>query len=148
MRLGRKAVTRGSVRRFAIHYVEMLAAMGVGMLVLGMGAEALLGWLDVEPVAEGTVAETMWMATTMSVGMAVWMRYRHHSWSSTAEMCAAMYVSFAVLYPPFWAGLLSGDGVMMIGHTLMFPAMLLVMLRRWDEYSAGHRAHENSLVHS
>ncbi|MGK5559426.1 hypothetical protein ACSNOI_48335, partial [Actinomadura kijaniata] len=59
-------------------------------------------------------------------------------WGPIAEMCAAMYASFAVLFPLLWAGLLDGGAVMMLGHVLMFPAMLAVMLRRPEEYSHRH----------
>ena len=44
------------------------------------------------------------MATNMAVGMGAWMRFRGHSWRGIAEMSASMYVPFAVLLVPFWAG--------------------------------------------
>ena len=66
------------------------------------------------------------------------MRYRGHSWASTAEMGAAMYIPFAVLLIPFWAGLLPGNVIMMGGHVLMLPAMVAAMLHRRSEYLPGH----------
>jgi flagellar biosynthetic protein FliP len=77
----------------------------------------------------------MVMATNMSLGMAAWMRFRGHSWRGIAEMSAAMYLPFAVLLVPYWAGL-TGEGVLMTwGHLLMLPAMALVMLLRPAEYA-------------
>lgn len=112
-------------RSFVVHYLQMLAAMGVGMLVLGplsMFVEA------------GVEVHCLLMATWMTAGMAAWMAWRRHSWPSIAEMGLAMYASFAVLFPAYWLGTLSGDGVMLAGHLLMLPAMVLVMLRRREEY--------------
>jgi hypothetical protein len=85
----------------------------------------------------------------MTIGMSAWMLVRRHSRRAIAEMGLAMYLSFAVLFPPFWAGWLPGDAVMVAGHVLMVPAMVLAMLRRPAEYgchaadpavSAGGRA--------
>lgn len=120
-----------STRSFLRHYLEMLAAMAVGMLVLEpvrMVAFGGSGLFDrVEPVA-------LAMATEMSAGMAVWMRYRRHPWSMTLEMCAAMFVPFLVLFVPLWAGALSGDAVMVAGHVLMLPAMAIVLLRHRNRH--------------
>ena len=74
------------------------------------------------------------MATNMSVGMAVWMRIRGHGLPAIAEMSAAMYLSFLVLLPLHWAGVLTGMAFMTAGHVLMVPAMLVAMLRRRSEY--------------
>jgi hypothetical protein len=126
------------VRHFVRHYVEMLVAMAAGMVVLtplwelGLGAVGASWLLDrVEPA-------TMIMATSMSVPMVAWMRYRGHGWAASLEMAAAMYLSFAVLYPPLWLGLLAVDSVMLVGHVLMLPAMAAAMLLRRDEYTRHH----------
>jgi hypothetical protein len=73
----------------------------------------------------------------MSAGMAVLMRLRGHGWFHIAEMSAAMAVTFLVLLVPFWLGVLSGAAVMVFGHVLMLPSILLVMLRCRDAY--GHQ---------
>jgi hypothetical protein len=70
------------------------------------------------------------MATNMSIGMAVWMRIRKHSWPGIAWMCASMYVAFALVLPPYWVGLIDAGTMMTAGHILMLPLMLVVMLRR------------------
>jgi hypothetical protein len=49
-----------------------------------------------------------------------------------------MYVPFVLLLVPYWAGVLSGEGVILAGHVLMLPAMVLAMLRRPAEHT-GHR---------
>jgi flagellar biosynthetic protein FliP len=79
------------------------------------------------------------MATNMTVGMALWMWIRRHSWPRIAEMSAAMVLPFAVLLVPFWLGTISGMTLMMAGHVLMVPLMLAAMLWRRAEYS--HHRH-------
>jgi hypothetical protein len=119
-------------RTFVVHYLQMLAAMIVGMVVLGP--------LSMLVPAAGAEVDALLMATWMTVGMAVWMRWRRHSWVSTAEMGLAMYLAFAVLFPPYWLGLLSDHGMMVVGHVVMLPAMAVAMLHRREEYIAHHRS--------
>jgi flagellar biosynthetic protein FliP len=69
------------------------------------------------------------MATSMTLGMSIWMAIRRHAWRFILEMGAAMYLSFVVLFPAYWAGLLSGDGLLVVGHIVMLPAMAVVILR-------------------
>jgi hypothetical protein len=117
-----------TTRGFAVHYLQMLAAMTVGMLVLGP--------LSMLVPQAGVEVHALLMATWMTAGMAVWMRWRRHSWASTAEMGLAMYVAFAVLFPPYWLGLLPPGALMLVGHVLMLPAMAIVMLRHREQYLA------------
>lgn len=116
-------------RGFVVHYLQMLAAMVVGMVVLGP-LSMLVGGARVE-------VEALLMATWMTVGMAVWMAWRGHSWQVIGEMGLAMYVSFAVLFPAYWLGAPSGSGLILAGHVLMLPAMALAMLPRREEYVRG-----------
>jgi hypothetical protein len=117
-------------RRFLLHYLGMLVAMAAGMGVL-LPLWRLAGLPDLRPYLE---LHCLLMATTMTAGMSAWMLIRKHSWAAIGEMGLAMYLSFAVLFIPYWAGLLDGAAVMMIGHILMLPAMLLAMLHRPTEY--------------
>lgn len=120
--------------RFALHYVEMVVAMFVGMIAL----DPFVTWL-IPSVHDRADVSALVMATNMSIGMAVWMRIRRHSWPRIAEMCAAMYVPFLVMLVPLWLGAVDGDAVMMVGHVLMLPAMLAVMIwRRGDYYHHHH----------
>jgi flagellar biosynthetic protein FliP len=128
-------VTRGPIRNFVQHLLEMTIAMFVGMFVLGMPAKMLFDALDWTVMTESVVPSTLVMATTMSVGMAVWMRVRGCGWPATLEMSLAMFVPFAVMYPFYWAGMIDGMAVMMVGHILMAPAMIMAMLFRRKEYA-------------
>ena len=117
--------------RFLRHFLEMLAAMVIGMIAL----EPL--WPHVDTVE----LHALVMATNMTIGMAAWMTIHRHSWISIAEMSAAMYAPFIILFIPYWAGLITAGGLFTLGHLLMLPAMLLAMLRRRAEYTAAHTAY-------
>ena len=108
------------------HYLEML----VGMMVLGPVVD--LVWPSLTARAD---VGAMVMATNMAIGMGAWMRFRRHSWPAVLEMSAAMYVPFAVLLVPYWAGAVSGSFLFTAGHVLMLPAMALAMWWRLDEYA-------------
>src|SRR4051794_36486233 len=99
---------------FTRHFLEMLLAMAVGMVVL----DPL--WRLVLPAAlDHDTTMALVMATDMSIGMGAWMRYRGHGWRPILEMTAAMYVPFVVFFPALWAGAISGDWVIVGGHNLM-----------------------------
>lgn len=103
--------------------------MLVGMVILG----PLWGTLPAAPELQALI-----MCSNMTVGMTAWMLVRRHSWPATAEMAAAMYVPFLVLFPPYWAGLLTASTLFLAGHLLMLPAMVAAMLLRPAEYQAHH----------
>jgi hypothetical protein len=112
--------------RFVGHYVEMAAAMVVGMVALGpLWPAAWLVRADVDALA---------MATNMTLAMVLWMCIRRHSWPRIVEMSAVMYLPFVALLVPYWLGVLSGTGLMIAGHVIMFPLMLVAMLWRRSEY--------------
>jgi hypothetical protein len=119
--------------RFALHYAEMVVAMVAGMVVLA--PVWALAWPGRPQDGLGSLAI---MVANMTLGMAIWMTVRGHSPAATTEMSAAMVVPFAVLLLPYAGGQISLGGLMTAGHVLMLPAMLLVMLRRRDEYGACH----------
>jgi hypothetical protein len=127
-----------TLRRLVRHYLEMVVAMLVGMVVLGAAESMLLdpiGWAE---LSAHTELRALVMATNMAVAMGAWMRFRGHGWAATTEMAVAMYGSFVVLFPPLWLGLLSATGLMVLGHVLMLLAMAAVLLRRRIEYSGHH----------
>ncbi|MGH3728079.1 MAG: hypothetical protein ACRDTU_04920 [Micromonosporaceae bacterium] len=138
------AVRNGPVGRFALHYVAMVIAMVAGMMLLYPLWTLATGGVDDSNVLRGAEVESLVMATTMSIGMGAWMRFRKHTWQPIIEMCAAMYAGFVVLFPGFWAGALSDGDVMMYGHVLMLVFMLVAMLLRRAEYTTHHhgRAHQ------
>ncbi|XVV15820.1 hypothetical protein ACQP2X_16170 [Actinoplanes sp. CA-131856] len=114
----------------ALHYIEMVVAMFVGMFALA----PLWPSLDAYPAAHA-----MAMTVNMAIGMAAWMLVRKNSWPHIAEMCAAMAAPMLVLLIPYGMGLIDGGTLMLAGHLLMFPAMLVPMLPRRRHGSTAAR---------
>lgn len=135
---GKAVETAPRWRLFGRHLVEMVLAMSVGMALLGSLWAAVVAALGIEAVAGRPEIGALVAATTMTIGMGVWMRYRGHAAGRIVEMGAAMYVPYLVLVAGFWFGLVPGTDVEMGGHLLMLPAMVVAMLARRAEYSLHH----------
>ncbi len=133
-----KIVVKGPTWNFVQHLIEMTIAMFVGMFALGIPARMLFESLGWTVLTEQMVPRTLLMATYMTIGMVLWMRYRGCSWPAARDMGLAMYVPFVMMYPFHWAGLVSDMTVMVVGHVLMVPAMVVAMLLRRDEYTTCH----------
>ncbi|MFG2001122.1 hypothetical protein ACGFNU_18455 [Spirillospora sp. NPDC048911] len=119
---------------FLRHYLEMVVAMLVGMVVVGAAVRGVLAVMGLEFPSRHPELVALEMAFDMSVGMVAWMRYRGHGWPGTLEMTGVMFAPAIALFPLLWLGAVSGDTFMVLEHVLMLPLMYLVMLRRRGEY--------------
>ena len=117
--------------RLIRHFLEMLAAMVLGMLILA----------PLWPTIDRVELQALVMATNMTVAMAALMAARRHPWPGIVEMSAAMYAPFIILFVPYWTGVITAGGLFLIGHLLMLPAMLLTMLHRRAAYTTAHTTH-------
>lgn len=121
--------------------------MSAGMLVIGApaaGALELAGSSLSELEETAPAVYLLAMGVAMAVPMVAWMRHRDHGWRPTSEMGAAMIGPTIAGVGLFAAGVTDFDAAMMIEHVSMFPAMVAVMLARWDEYSAAHGHHRSA----
>jgi len=122
-------------KHFLRHYLEMVAAMFLGMAILGLPADRALDALG----ATSDAFMFLGMATTMTVPMVGWMLYRGHGWRANAEMSASMFVPTFAVIGVLSAGLLTSIGALMvIEHVAMLLAMAGVMLLRPAEYLHHH----------
>jgi hypothetical protein len=140
-----------STRHFIRHYAEMLAAMFLGMIVLGMPAVAALGAAGVssaELQADAPAVMLLGMGVTMTAPMVGWMRYRGHGWGASNEMAASMLIPTAGAIGLLGAGLVDDVGtLLMVEHVVMLPSMLVAMLLRREEYSAhAHGQHADAVA--
>jgi flagellar biosynthetic protein FliP len=123
----------------------MLAAMFLGMFVLGAPLVALLGVAGIsmtEVHDKAPAGALLGMAVTMTVPMIGWMIHRGHTWRPNAEMAAAMFLPTFGVIGLLWSGAVVDFGaLMMLEHVVMLPAMLVAMLLRRDEYSGHHHHH-------
>ena len=140
---GRSARLSQSTRHFIRHYVEMVVVMFAGMAFLGLPAGWALGavgssWSDLTENAPALMLALM--ATTMTVPMVAWMRYRGHGRRANAEMAASMVVpTFAAMAMTSVAD--DTSALLVVEHPVMLLAMLGVMLARPAEYTRHQGQH-------
>ena len=135
---GQAAAGATGKRAFARHFVEMLLAMFLGMGVFG-GLATLIFALAGSSLTDQSVAlRVTLMGVYMTIPMVAWMRYRGHSAARNLEMAASMMIPSLIVAAVAWAGALEADAALGIQHAIMIPAMLGVMLWRYDEYARPH----------
>jgi hypothetical protein len=132
------ASSSGSKRAFARHFGEMLLAMFLGMLVLGGLAELAFAAAGSSLSDQSGGTQVMLMGFNMTVPMVAWMSHRGHSRARNAEMALSMIVPSVAAAALAWAGALESGAALGVQHAVMIPAMLGVMLWRYDEYSHPH----------
>jgi hypothetical protein len=137
-----------STRHLARHYVEMVIAMFLGMAVLGVPAGWALSAMGSSWSALNDDAPALMflaMATTMTVPMVAWMRYRGHGWRANTEMSASMFPPTFAVIALLGTGVLTDIGILLlIEHVAMLLAMLAAMLLRPEEYACGTHAHDHT----
>ena len=131
---------------FIRHYAEMVLAMAIGMVALHPLWTFALQAAGAPHLLDGAEPMALSMATDMAIGMGAWMAFRRHGWRHIAEMTAAMYLPFVILFPATLTGAMTSGAMMLAGHVLMLAAMLAVMLRRRDHY--GYRSSARPAVSS
>jgi fructose-specific phosphotransferase system IIC component len=137
-------IARGVRRlaRFVSHALEMVLAMIVGMLVLGVPVGIVARLLGVHDLYhDQAVVGAVVMAAEMTLPMAWWMDRRGHDRRMIVEMSAAMTIPAVALVTGAVLGVIDGAVIMTWQDPLMYVAMLAAMLWRWSAYSGGHPAH-------
>jgi len=128
----------GSKRAFVRHFGEMAIAMFLGMGVLG-GLVALVFAAAGSSLSDQPGGlQVMLMGFNMTVPMVIWMSYRGHARARNAEMAMSMIVPSVVAAALAWAGALESGAALGVQHVVMIPAMLGVMLWRYEDYSHPH----------
>jgi hypothetical protein len=124
----------GSWWRFLLRYLELVAAMLVGMVVLGWALRAVLALAGLRYPTQYPELVALEMAVTMPAGVVAWMRYRGYRWAAILEVVGAMVAPVVVLVPLLWLGVLTGEALFLLEHVAMVVLVLLVMLRRRVDY--------------
>jgi len=127
-----------STRRFFLHYVEMIAAMFIGMFALSKPADLLFSALGASTSSQHPAMMLFSMGAAMTKTKIAWMRFRGHAWRPTNEMAASMLIPTFAAMALAAAGVMHGGALMGIEHVAMLAGMLIAMLLRRDEYSGGH----------
>ena len=134
----RSASRRGARRRFLRHFAEMVGAMVAGMVVLGGATEGVFAAAGSSLGEASGAVQVLLMGFNMTVPMVAWMSYRGHPRRMSAEMAGSMVVPSLAAAALAAVGVLSGAGALAVQHVVMIPAMLGVMLWRYEHYSHPH----------
>jgi flagellar biosynthetic protein FliP len=135
-----QAASNTSKRAFARHYGEMVLVMFAGMAVLG--GLTVLGLIiagsSLDDLSGGLHISLMGL--WMTAPMVAWMAYRGHTTAQNGEMAASMIIPTILAAGLTWAGAIDTATGLGVQHLIMLPAMLAVMLWRYDEYAHVHHA--------
>lgn len=133
------------VGRFVMHFLQMCLVMCVGAISLSLlffGGAALLGYTDLTQRAPELT--TLVLAISLSLPMAVWMRFMGMEWRPTLEMSGATMVAGLLLIAAYWLDLIAKTSMMELQTGLLAcPLMLAVMLTRFRLYSTSHTRHHD-----
>ena len=132
------SIGSGSKRAFARHFGEMVLAMLLGMLVLGGLAELAFALSGSSLSNQPGGTQVMIMGFNMTVPMVLWMSHRGHVAARNVEMALSMIVPSVGAAALAWAGVIGSGAALGIQHAVMIPAMLGVMLWRYEHYSQPH----------
>ena len=129
------APRRSPWRAWSIHLAEMMIAMFAGMAVLGGALEGVLSLAgaSLDDASANVMAGVM--AFNMTAPMVWWMHYRGHAARHNVEMAGSMIVPTAIVIGLHLLGLVAADSVLLIQHVVMIPAMVGVMLARFEHYA-------------
>jgi hypothetical protein len=124
---------------FWLHFVEMFAAMWVGMAA---GMPVYLAVTGLSSYSEGLrldpVPSVSAMALSMALPMAGWMLLRGHGWRNAGDMAAAMIVPAIPFVVLAGLGVISGTACRAY-MPLSVVAMIGLMVYRRDVYSMPMR---------
>jgi hypothetical protein len=117
------------------HFLEMLAAMAVGMIATGAIFLSVVGLKTWEQVTVQYPAQALLaMAAGMTVPMVAWMLFRGMGRRNSYEMAAATVLPVVPFLCLVWFGVTTS--AQCGGYcVVMIAAMLGLMLYRRDEYS-------------
>jgi hypothetical protein len=132
-----------STLRFLGHYAEMLAVMGLGMLIFGglmVAAATGLGFGYGEIRGDAPALFLTGMGISMTAPMVWWMNRRGHSWEANRAMALSMILPTLLAIVLLAGGAVTEiEKLLTIQHVLMFPGMFVAMLPYRDEFAHGNR---------
>lgn len=130
-----------SRQRFWLHFLEMVVVMFAGMGIFSGLAALAFGAAGSSVGAQAGWFRVLLMGIAMTIPMVLWMMLRRHPAMRGVEMAASMMVPTVLAAALVAAGSLGAGAGLGVQHAVMIPAMLGVMLWRYDEYARPHHRH-------
>jgi hypothetical protein len=140
--IGTAVAVRRRVRisHFWLHFLEMFAAMWIGMVAGDPVFLAVTGLSSTRQASHLYPAQSVSaMAVAMTLPMVAWMLLRGHGWRNSAEMAAAMLVPAIPFIILCSLHVLTGGTASCVYMMLSALAMLGLMAYRRDVYSMPMR---------
>lgn len=131
-----------SAGRFLWHFLQMLVAMMVGMMIF----HVFIG----RPAEEYRILWYAGMELSMVPPMVGLMLFQRHGWRHSLEMAAAMLIGpavFLVCAQFGWHNYIPGltrNTLFTLADVTMFVGMLGAMLYRREMYTQPHAAHQHA----
>ena len=120
---------------FARHFFEMVAVMFIGMGVFAGIAALVLSASGGSFSDYSAELRVTFMGVSMVLPMVAWMAYRGHTRAQNVEMAMSMTIPTVITAVLAAAGAFDAATALGVQHIVMVPAMLGVMLWRYDEYA-------------
>jgi flagellar biosynthetic protein FliP len=133
-----RSIPSGTGSIFWWHFLEMSAAMWIGMVVGGVLFTAILagfGTTITEVRLQYPELAVLVMGVNMTLPMVAWMRHCGHGWRSSAEMAAAMFVPAIPVIALLRSEMIAFAAVCGLYCAVMMAAMLALMGYRRSEYT-------------
>ncbi len=124
-----------SKSKFARHFAEMVAVMFIGMGVFAGLAALALSAAGREFSDYSAELRVSFMGVSMVLPMVAWMAYRGHTRAQNVEMALSMATPTAIAAVLAAVGAFDAAAALGVQHVVMVPAMLGVMLWRYEEYA-------------
>jgi hypothetical protein len=135
--------TAVNVGRFLWHFLQMVIAMEVGMILYHKLLYPLLAPTGYGVLTDKYLLFGYWMMLiSMALGMVVLMRFHKSSWRYCMEMTGAMFVPLVALTALVLLELCPAHILYGFGDPLMFLAMAAFMIIRPAKHA--HQAEEQS----
>ena len=134
--------TVASVGRFLWHFLHMVVAMELGMMVYHKLIYPRIGPMGYDALTDQYPLVGYWMMLiSMALGMIVLMRYHKSTWRYCMEMTAAMFVPLVALTALVLFELCPAHLLYAFGDPLMFVAMAAFMIIRPAKHAHGEEEH-------
>jgi hypothetical protein len=113
----------------------MVVVMLLGMAMFAGLAQLIFSLADSSLEGQSAGLRVILMGVYMTIPMVAWMSWHRHTAAQTMEMAGSMMMPTILTATLAWAGALELGAALGIQHGVMFPAMLGVMLWRYDVYA-------------
>ncbi|TXK14814.1 hypothetical protein [Microbacterium wangchenii] len=105
--------------------LESIGVATLSMILVSGLATAIASTIGASLFLQSPEGIAVVMTVDCALGLLIWMLHRRRTTRAIALAIGALAAAFALPLPPYFAGLISGDSAVLIGHVLVIPALAL-----------------------